>query len=291
MTDHEGADQNEAMQVIKKRGDYADKWAHIKSTYLVLADAHFIVFLDDAGDIDWETSPEYDEKGHKDIQKHNAIMNEAALLEATPCDGVRADRKQHFKRMIGEAIVRSLGDDYTSAETMLAAAAKYIAARSLETSRLWYLSASAVFTLPFVLSGCVLWLWRAEFIPALGPVVFWLAMSAVVGSLGALLSVATRAGELKFDTSAGRTLHFMEAASRIWTGALCGVVVALAVRSEVILAPMSRGNKMTAIMILAAFAGGTAERLATSIISKFSAPETKVIHNEKRPADKELTHE
>ena len=291
MSDKAAGDAPFVLQPIKRRGDYADKWGHIKYTYLILADEHFIVFLDESGDIDWETSQEYDEAGHKDDHKHNAIMNDAVLLEATPCDGVRADMKQHFKRMIGESIVRSLDGDYSSAGTMLAAASHYIAARSLETSRLWYLSASAVFTLPFVLMGCVLWLWRTEIIPILGAAVFWLTMSAVVGSLGALLSVATRAGQLKFDTSAGRTLHFMEAASRIWTGALSGVVVALAVRAEVILAPMSRGDKMTAIMILAAFAGGTAERLATSIISKFSAPDTKVAHEEKQPAHKELTDE
>ena len=213
------------------------------------------------------------------------------MLEATPCDGVRADRKQHFKRLIGEAIVCSLDDDYASAETMLVAASKYISARSFETSRLWYLSASAAATISFVLFGCAFWLWRAELIAILGFTVFWSAMSAVAGSLGALLSVTTRAGDLKFDSSSGRTLHYLEAASRIGTGALSGVVVAVAVHTEVILAPLSRGNKMPAIMMLAAFAGGTAERLATSIISKFSATDTKVAHNESRPAAKELTDE
>jgi hypothetical protein len=291
MSDNDTVEKPGDSQPKKARGDYAEKWGHIKHTYLILVEEHFIVFLDEAGDIDWETSLEYDAKGHKDTHKHNAIINDAALLETTPCDGVRADRKRHFKRLIGEAIARSLDDDYASAETMLAAAGKYISARTLETSRFWYLSASVVATVPFVLFGCALWRWRAEFIQVLGFTVFWLAMSAVAGALGALLSVTTRAGELKFDTSAGRTLHYLEAASRIGTGVLSGVVVALAVHTEVILAPLSRGNKMPAIMVLAAFAGGAAERLATSIISKFSPADTKVAHNESRPAAKELTDE
>jgi hypothetical protein len=272
-------------------GDYAEKWSHIKYAYLILVDDHFIVFLDNDGDIDWETSSEYDSKGHKDAHKHNVIMNNAALLETTPCDGVRAETKQQFKRLIGEAIARSLDDDYASAEMMLAAATKYISARTLETSRRWYLSASAMVTFPFVIFGCVVWLWRAELVQVVGFTMFWLAMSAVAGSLGALLSVTTRAGDLKFDTSAGRTLHYLEAASRVGTGGLSGIVVALAVHSEVILAPLSRGNKMPATMMLAAFAAGAAERLATSIISKFSVADTRVGHKEGSPAAKELTDE
>jgi hypothetical protein len=35
-------------------GDYAEKWSHIKYAYLILVDDHFIVFLDNDGDIDWE---------------------------------------------------------------------------------------------------------------------------------------------------------------------------------------------------------------------------------------------
>jgi hypothetical protein len=286
MSDNGAFDKPDDSQTRKTRGDYADKWGHIKSSYLILAEEHFIVFIDKDGDIDWETSPEYDAKGHKDDHKHNAILNDAALLEATPCDGVRADRRAHFKRLIGEAIVRSLDDDYASAETMLMAAGKYISARSLETSRLWYLSASAMVAFPLAVFGCAIWLWRTELIQILGFTVFWLAMSAVAGSLGALLSVTTRAGELKFDTSSGRALHFLEAASRIGTGALSGVVAALAVHTEVILAPLSRGDKMPAIMIIAAFAGGAAERLATSIISKFSVADVKIIHDESEGADK-----
>lgn len=269
--------------IYGRRGDYADKWKHVQLSYLITSEEDFIVGLDKDGDIDWETTPEYDKKGHKDARQHNAILNDAALLEATPCDGVRADKIKHFKRLIGEAIVRSLSDDYSSAEKMLSEAKTYISSRNFETSRLWYLSASALSTVPFVLLGCVLWFCRTKAVDVLGTAVFWFALSAVAGSLGALLSVTTRAGELRFDSSAGRALHFLEAASRIGTGALSGAIVALAVHTEVILAPLSRGDKMTAVMMLAAFAGGSAERLATSIISKFTASDRKGTREENRP--------
>jgi hypothetical protein len=70
------------------RGDYAENWGHITYKYLIHAAEHYIVFIDNEGDIDWESSPEYDAKGHPDLHKHNAITNDAALLEVTPCDGL-----------------------------------------------------------------------------------------------------------------------------------------------------------------------------------------------------------
>lgn len=86
-----------------KRGDYAERWSHIKPKYLIHAAANYIVFIDDDIDVDWESSPQYDETGHKNGAKHNAILNEGALLESTPCHGLGVDTRLQFKRLIGEA--------------------------------------------------------------------------------------------------------------------------------------------------------------------------------------------
>jgi len=136
-----------------KRGDYAERWSHLKPKHLIHAAAEFIVVIDDELDVDWETSLDYDKAGHKNDAKHNVIMNQAALLEATPCPGVATETRLHFKRLIGEAIARSFEHDYASASKMLGAAENYISARSQETSRLWYLSASFVMTALFIIFG------------------------------------------------------------------------------------------------------------------------------------------
>jgi hypothetical protein len=91
----------------------------------------------------------------------------------------------------------------------------------------------------------------------------------VAGSCGALLSVIARTGQLKFDSSAGELLHYLEGVSRIWAGALSGILIALAVKSEFILAPLMRGGHTFTVTMLAAFVAGAGERLVTSIISKF----------------------
>jgi hypothetical protein len=257
--------------VNNKRGDYSDRWSHIKPKYLIHAAADYIVFIDDDIDVDWETSPDYDQSGHKNIAKHNEILDGYAALETTPCHGLSQETKLHFKRLLGEAVARSFESDYSNAAKMLETARSFILARSQETSRLWYLTASFVATFPFIVGGIVVWLWRATVGQTLGPVVLWLIMSAVAGAVGALLSVIARTGKLKFDCSSGRKLHYLEGASRICAGGLSGTVVGLAIQSEMFLAPLARGEKTHAVMMITAFAAGAVERLATSIISAVGA--------------------
>ena len=95
--------------MTNNRGDYAEEWSQIKYKYLVHATENFIVFIDDDMDLHWEASPEYDAAGHEDDHKRNSIRNDAAMLEATPCDGLREDMRFQFKRLIGEAIAPELG--------------------------------------------------------------------------------------------------------------------------------------------------------------------------------------
>jgi len=221
-----------------KRGDYAEHWSHIKPKYLIHAASDYIVFIDDELDVDWETSPQYDGSGHKSEPKHHAILNAAALLETTPCHGIGGDLRLHFKRLVGEAITRSFEHDYPSATKMLDAARDYILARSQETSRLWYLTAAFAMAVPFMVTGLALWLWRDAVDQALGVNFLWIALSATAGAMGALLSVIARTGKLKFDCSAGQRLHYLERASRIWADALSGIIVGLAIRTEMFLAPL-----------------------------------------------------
>jgi hypothetical protein len=99
----------------------------------------------------------------------------------------------------------------------------------------------------------------------------WLILATVAGALGALLSVITRSGNLKLDSSAGKWLHYYEGGFRIWAGVLSGFLAALAVRYEIILAPLARGEKMLGIMLIAGFIGGAGERLVKTIITKLES--------------------
>ncbi len=187
---------------LQNRGDYADQWAHLKgdAAYLISSTRSHHVFIDNEGIVDWETTQLYDSAAASNAsfnaQHRNTILSDAALLEATPCDGISQAVCRDFKRLIGEAIVRMLEFDYVGAQTMIVAARQFIKARSEETSRRWYVVSSFSVCLLFAIIGLVIWLLRATIEPAVGEDGIWLAISGVLGAFGAFLSVLTRAGKL-----------------------------------------------------------------------------------------------
>jgi hypothetical protein len=255
------------------RGDYADQWKHHTFRYLISSTKDHIVHIDTDGDLDWETTPQYDAAAPKnpafDSIKRNSILSDAALLEASPRDGLPKDAVRNFRRLIGEAIVRCLEFDYTGAQHGIVAARRFFKARAEETSRKWYVLTCLAASAPLGILGALTWLFRDTLIPITSLDGLWLILSLVCGAFGALLSVLTRAGRLKFDSSAGRELHLIEGCSRILAGAASGVIVALAVRSGILLSLLAHNGNLHSVMILAALTAGYGERLAPSIISKF----------------------
>jgi len=271
--------------------DYSDQWAHVRSSYLIIATSDYIVYMDEDGDLEWQTTSQYDMEITKrqgySLAHQNAILNEAALLEATPCDGQEDRVTQQFKRLIGESLRCCLDVDYTGARTTLAAARQYIRARSAELSRGWYLDASFRSALPLAFGALGIWCSREWVASVVGERTLWMFLAVAAGGVGALLSVITRTGNLTFDSSAGRRLHFVEAVSRITAGAISGIVVSLAVTSELLFAPLTRNGQLHVVMILSALAAGAGERLAPSIISQFDSAQPNVRSDASASHDKD----
>jgi len=257
------------------RGDYPEVWHHHDIGTLIRATKDFLVHVDRNGHIDWETTQEYDQsvKGSPGYSptKSSAILNDCAVLETSPCPGFSIEVTTQFKRLLGEAIVNSFELDYAAAQRMLAMARQFHRNRSMEISRKWYLMASFMAVIPAILAGGVLWLWRGFWTSYIGETAFWLMLSACAGAIGALFSVITRSGHLGVDASAGEDLHKLEARSRIAAGAFSGLVVSLAIMTEMILSPLTKGGRIHVVVALGALAAGAGERLASSIISKLDS--------------------
>lgn len=262
------------------RGDYSNIWGHLKDVgFNILATEDFIVYLDLNGKIEWETTPAYDAreevKAPKRKQAHDALMSRYIVVDAAPVDGLSTTEVQKFRHQIGAAIASSLEGNHKAADSMLTAAEAYFQKRSEETSRNWYLTASFWAALPVVGAGFLLWMLRGQAVDLLGTGAFWLILCGCAGAGGALFSVITRSGKLKFESSAGRPLHKLEATSRIAAGVISGFLAALAVQTGIIFSPLTAGGRLHLTMMLVAVAAGAGERLATSIISKFDSPQAK----------------
>ena len=263
------------------RGDYNVLWSHIEDRkFDVAVTDQYIVYVNDEDDIDWQTTQTYDAFAPKDPDydhaANNLLLNRAVVMEATPTAEFPEDTVLRFKTIVASAIASTLDSDYDTARQTLADAGTYIRMRGEEMSRRWYLSSSALVAAAFATVGCILWLARDLAIALLAPRPFWIVLAAAAGAVGALLSVIWRSGKLKFDATAGKSLHYLEGASRIGAGAISGILAGLAVKSGIILGTLAEGNdRVNLIMLIAAMAAGWGERLAPSIISTFESTPVK----------------
>jgi|SRR5674476_513125 hypothetical protein len=181
-----------------------DPWAHIVVDILIIWTKDCIVYIDAKKTLQWETTEEYDKNiianTKFDLTKRNAILTDAAVLEASAREDLGENARDELLCLIGNAIACSIDLDYAGAQKALVSARKYLRERSEEVSRFWYLSSSFGMALVFLLFGCVIWIWRAYFETLLEPDVMWAVLAAVAGATGALLSVILRSGKLNFDS-------------------------------------------------------------------------------------------
>lgn len=229
--------------------------------------------IDTNGRLDWETTPDFDKEiaARSDDQSHllGIVKGEICLAEAAPLQGYSNEIKHHFVKLLGEALVHWIEGEVETSRKMVQGALGYLRERNEETSRRWYLSAGINSASLFCIAGIMAWLYRNEVITILGRNGFMLLLAACCGAVGAMLSIIVRSGNLKFSASAGRGLHYLEASSRVSAGAISGVIVFLAIKSELLLSPFFHGQGNPMLLFLAPLAAGAGERMATSIISKF----------------------
>ncbi|CAG9217786.1 conserved membrane hypothetical protein [Paraburkholderia tropica] len=268
----EDVHQTEKVQ-CEDDGGYLGKWKDLDQHIIIRRTDEYCVCLKKDLRIDWQTSVEFDKAenaGDPEVKrKRSALLAEITVEELKAADGFSDSVLIRQRTLLGEATVLCLEADFDGAQKTIESARTVLQARSDEMSRQWYLRASATATFPFVLFFAVFWLNRDYCLKAVGPTAYWLLLAACGGALGALFSVIARSGDMHFELGASKDLHYLEGVSRIIAGAISGLLVAMAVRSDLIFGAFARGEHMSIVSMLAAVAGGTGERLAKSIISRF----------------------
>jgi len=241
------------------------RWGELALKHLVLDTEEFIVFIDNKNGLDWISTPAYDQKGHADKVAHNLILNKVAVLECKPNDSLSEKVILDFKRLLGEALARSLSGDYETANIIISDAAKYIEDRGKELSRTWYLSAAGRLSFWLLIAGLILWLLRGCLILLLGETVFTFSTVAVAGAMGALLSIIMRMGGESLDCHAGKKVHELESQYRIISGMLSALLVTGALTLELFLPMLSNVGNNTMMLLVVGFVSGMSERWAPSI--------------------------
>jgi hypothetical protein len=153
---------------------------------------------------------------------------------------------------------------------MLNKAEVFLRARSRERARIWYLSATTVATLSMLLGGLLVWAYRDRVLTFLGVdnTAIEICLGAVMGALGALISVLLRSDQIRIDVSAGARVHYFEGVMRVLVGATGGLLFALAIKANIFLGAINRSEKSVTILLVISIIAGASERLLPSLIKQ-----------------------
>lgn len=231
--------------------------------FIILDSARFYIFLDPEHEIFWMWNAPEELKSTV-----GNILNRVAFLQSLARFAKEKDRK-HFHRLIAEGLARYL--DYASekqANEALDIAEKEIKELSLKISWRWYFNAAYLLTAISSITLLLLWCFRQETRLLIGYKAFDVIFAALIGPIGALISVIARGDRITLDANAGILLHITEGLARIAVG-MCGSgLVALAIKAGIIAGGVAFKGSPFATLLTFALVAGASERIVPSLIDR-----------------------
>jgi hypothetical protein len=239
---------------------------------LIDSDDAYIVYLDDQFFVEYSWTASYGPTP----AGFGEIANTVAHLETLSMIYIGPDQMESFRRMLGEAMARIVGDkDQEKARQSLEVAESFLTQRSLERARTWYLQASSIATALALLAAGVLWLRRNWIISNIGPNAFEAMFGALFGALGSFMSIWIRSERIQMDAGAGKSIHQWEGSARIVVGAACALAIALGVQASVLFGFTKSTEHSLAYLLVICIAAGFSERLFLNLIGQVHDPALK----------------
>jgi len=243
---------------------------------LIASKKDHIIYLDDKHSVQWSTTEAYDERADADQHKNIGIIaSRIGHLETLSVQLRDNDPKQvePFERLLGEAMARMIGDeDYNAAKECIESAESLLYARSGDLARGWYLEALMLVTGVMIAAASVFWLAREMVLPIIGVNAFDVVLGTLIGGVGAFAAVLTQLGALKIDVLAGRRIHWWEGSTRVIGGAAGALLMALAVKANIVLGDITKAaDYPLAVLLAVCFAAGWSEKLVLRLIGHFEA--------------------
>lgn len=245
---------------------------------LIDSEDDYLVYLDDESYVEWSWTESYGETP----QGFAEVANKVAHLETLSSVYLKPNQLAAFRRMLGEAMARIVGDKHlTKAQESLAVAESFLNARSMERARTWYLEASALVTGGALVLAAGLWLFRQWMIPLTGQNPFEVLVGCLFGAVGSFMSIWMRPGKIQMDAGAGPAIHRWEGSARIFIGMACAFAVALGIKANIIFGFTKSSDHPFAYVLVICVAAGFSERLFMNLIGHFDDPTLKANRKEK----------
>jgi hypothetical protein len=225
--------------------------------------------------------------------KYGEVNSKVIELQAT--SGVLLEEKtllEEFRILLAESLARTLQDrNAEAAFGILKNAENLLDVWALESARKAYLLSCLSVTLLSMLGILCLWIFRAAFTASMGHNAFDVTVGALLGALGAMISVYTRINDMPIDKKSRRATHCIDGAARIFAAMLGSLFTAVCIKANVLIG--FANTNMMPLLYAVCLAAGASERLVPSLISHVETTTagdgSKAQHSKKeKPPAKEL---
>jgi hypothetical protein len=230
---------------------------------LILQTSQVAVYVDDAQSVNWYGNVQL-------TPDMTQVLTDVAHLETVSSCLEKTPHLRPVRRLLAEALARMFGNaDIEGAKLALGKAEQYLVARLTEQGRIWYLEAAATSAvIVFLVAALIVSLIVFPFAPYVDIAFSFIVWAAAMGALGALLSILLRAMRMDFNAGAGRSIHRVEGVARICAGALGGLLMALAVKSDLLFGVVRQIQDYKYLILLLGMVAGASERLVPSFIQR-----------------------
>jgi hypothetical protein len=233
---------------------------------LIDTEDNYIVYVDSDFYVQWSI---ISAKYGKVPSSFGAIANRLRQLETLSRTSLHKSQIITFSGFLAESMARIIGDkDEAKAHEVLGMAEAYLFARSAENARAWYVCGAAVTALPTFLIACTLWLLKSHAVIFLGNNAFEIILGSLLGGIGALFSILSRAEKIQMDPTAGSLIHYIESASRILVGNIGALLIALAVKANIFLGFTKATDYSFALLLVICICAGASERFVSGFIKR-----------------------
>jgi hypothetical protein len=233
---------------------------------LIYKTTTFIVYLDEDLYVEWAFTPKLNSEWSRDV---GVVLNRVSLVQALPASRLSTEQLRTFRQLVGEAVARVLQyRDGQAANDALDNAVAWLEARNKESARWLYLMGSCAAAGVAGIATTTLWVFRDQARLMLGPDVFESLLGTGCGGIGAWLSILLGSKNLPLDSAADSRVHFFEGMARVVAGAVGATLVALGIKSELLLSVISSSSEPLTLLAAICMVAGASERLVPDFIER-----------------------
>ena len=179
--------------------------------------------------------------------------------------------------MLAEAAVLVFEHEFSEADQHIADAKQYLTSRNYEITRKWQLEFCFIILMGIlIVTGIVKhhYLEISDFFGLPADVLNTIG-HAVLGTIGATLSIIQKSGKKRYDCESGRLLNFLEILSRMFASIISGFIVVYLYKLNLIFANFHSEENVEYCLVIICIIAGFSERLVPSIIGGLEKKESK----------------